>query len=76
MRAQQAHFAYGELPIHQGTHLEIERDERLVLDGPNGADRSTLLKLLAGVLSPQQEPITYGHHTIPDSFSQNRIDML
>ncbi|MDE2082278.1 MAG: ATP-binding cassette domain-containing protein, partial [Burkholderiales bacterium] len=47
-----AHLAYGHVPLLDGTALAIEPGERLALIGRNGAGKSSLLKILAGLERP------------------------
>src|SRR2546422_4980359 len=57
-------------------NFQAERGQRIVLVGPNGAGTSTLLKILAGVLTPQQGTRTLGHNAKAGYYSQYRVDML
>ncbi len=41
-------------PVLKGLDLHVRRGELLVLMGPNGIGKSTLLNLIAGVISPQK----------------------
>ncbi len=45
---------YGVRPVLRGISLRIERGEVVVILGPNGMGKSTLLGVMAGVLAPQQ----------------------
>ena len=44
-----AHLAYGHVPLLDGTAFSIEIGERVGLIGRNGAGKSSLLKVLAGI---------------------------
>jgi ATP-binding cassette subfamily F protein uup len=44
-----AHLAYGHLPLLDGADFSLEAGERLALIGRNGAGKSSLLKVLAGL---------------------------
>jgi ABC-type multidrug transport system ATPase subunit len=44
---------YGIRPVLRGISLRIERGEVVTILGPNGMGKSTLLGVMAGVLSPQ-----------------------
>lgn len=45
-------FSYGEHPILQIPHFEIQKGEKVFLLGPSGSGKSTLLELVAGILKP------------------------
>ncbi|MGP0062438.1 MAG: ATP-binding cassette domain-containing protein [Isosphaeraceae bacterium] len=45
---------YGVRPVLRGITLRIDRGEVVVILGPNGMGKSTLLGVMAGVLSPQK----------------------
>lgn len=45
---------YGVRPVLRGINLRVERGEVVVLLGPNGMGKSTLLGVIAGVLAPQR----------------------
>jgi ATP-binding cassette subfamily F protein uup len=47
-----AHLAYGHVPLLDGTDLALEAGERIALIGRNGAGKSSLLKILAGLERP------------------------
>jgi putative ABC transport system ATP-binding protein len=48
-------FSYpGAAPVLKISRLEIQRGERVFIQGPSGSGKSTLLGLLTGVLIPQQ----------------------
>lgn len=46
------HFAYGEVPVLEDVDLEVSRGEFLGVVGPNAGGKSTLLKLILGLLKP------------------------
>ncbi|WP_462322960.1 metal ABC transporter ATP-binding protein [Halochromatium sp.] len=47
-------FAYGDVPVLEDISLRVETGEFLGLVGPNAGGKSTLLKLVLGLLQPQQ----------------------
>lgn len=47
-------FAYDELPVLEDVDLRVEQGEFIGLVGPNAGGKSTLLKLLLGLLEPRQ----------------------
>lgn len=44
---------YGIRPVLHGVSLEIPAGELVAIVGPNGMGKSTLLRVMAGVLAPQ-----------------------
>ncbi|NCC27455.1 MAG: ABC transporter ATP-binding protein [Gammaproteobacteria bacterium] len=50
-------FSYGESPVLEGVDLEILDGEFVGLVGPNAGGKSTLLRLVLGLLEPQQGSI-------------------
>ena len=54
---RQVSFAYGTLPVLQQVDLQVLRGEFLGIVGPNAGGKSTLLKLILGLLTPQSGQI-------------------
>ncbi|MGI9228333.1 MAG: metal ABC transporter ATP-binding protein [Gammaproteobacteria bacterium] len=50
-------FSYGTVPVLEGINLEIQAEEFFGLIGPNAAGKSTLVKLLLGLLQPDSGSI-------------------
>lgn len=51
-------FAYDGAPVLEGIDLDIERGEFLGLIGPNAGGKTTLLKLMLGLLTPSRGRIS------------------
>lgn len=51
---------YGVSPVLRGVSLRIEAGELVVVVGPNGMGKSTLLGVMGGVLSPQRGTVSIG----------------
>lgn len=60
IRIEGLSFAYGRKWIIRGLDLGLNRGETVMLTGPNAAGKSTLLRLIAGVLIPSEGSIDYG----------------
>lgn len=45
-------FGYGDTPVLSGISVDIHQGEFIGITGPNGAAKTTLLKLLLGLLKP------------------------
>ena len=68
-------FSYGEKNILSSVNLKVFRGERVGIIGPNGIGKSTLLKILAGELKPQEGCIHFGHQVEPVYFAQEQQDL-
>lgn len=51
------HFSFEDLPILEKVSLTVERGDFLAVLGPNGGGKSTLLKLLLGLIKPDSGTI-------------------
>ncbi|GFZ91179.1 high-affinity zinc uptake system ATP-binding protein ZnuC [Paenibacillus marchantiophytorum] len=49
---QEVEYGYSETPCIQDANVEIQSGEFVAVTGPNGASKSTLLKLLLGLYKP------------------------
>ena len=57
LEAHDVTFAYGDAPAVEGIDLEVAPGEFVALVGPNGPGKSTLLRLLLGLLRPDHGTI-------------------
>jgi zinc transport system ATP-binding protein len=57
IRVRDLDFAYGRQPVLQGVHFDVNALDFVSVIGPNGGGKSTLLKLLLGLLSPRHGAI-------------------
>jgi len=53
-------FSYGSRRVVKNLNLRIDAGETVMLTGPNATGKTTLLRLLAGVLRPHAGRIDYG----------------
>ncbi|MBI1944590.1 MAG: ABC-F family ATP-binding cassette domain-containing protein [Deltaproteobacteria bacterium] len=68
--------AYGDKQVLAGVSLRIARGERVAVVGANGLGKSTLLKILAGRLTPDQGTVRWGHETQVGWFAQDHKELL
>jgi ABC transport system ATP-binding/permease protein len=51
--------AFGGRPLLEGANLQIERGERVGLVGRNGEGKTTLLRIIAGLMRPDRGTVAY-----------------
>jgi multiple sugar transport system ATP-binding protein len=66
------HKAFGDNPIVRGVDLAIESGEFMVLVGPSGCGKTTLLRLIAGLESPDQGDIDIDGKRVNDAAPRDR----
>lgn len=57
IKLQNVHFSRGERKIFDGIDLEIPKGKITAIMGPSGTGKTTLLKLIAGQIQPEQGEI-------------------
>ena len=68
--------AYGDKQVLTGVSLSVRRGEKLAVIGPNGLGKSTLIKILAGVLPADAGAIRWGHEARIGYFAQDHRELL
>lgn len=58
IRVRDLHYSYGKTPAVRGLGFDVAAGEVLGLLGPNGAGKSTTVKVLTGMLAPQQGSVS------------------
>src|SRR5208337_4593976 len=71
IKVEEVYFGYSRKPVLTGINLAIQKGEILTLLGPNGCGKSTLIKLMVGVLSPLAGHILYDGTDISRFGSKN-----
>src|SRR5262245_2507688 len=69
-------FAFGERPLFERAHLEIEFGERVCLVGPNGSGKSTLLREVLEHGSWENETLRLGKSVVVGEYRQLHEDAL
>ena len=67
---------YGDLEVIKKFNLEISRGDKIGVIGNNGRGKTTLLKLLAGVLEKDRGKLELGHQVQLSYFPQNHADII
>ncbi|OHB26605.1 MAG: ABC transporter [Desulfuromonadaceae bacterium GWC2_58_13] len=65
-------FNYGRRPVLQNLSLAIQRGTLVALLGPNGCGKTTLLKLLLGLLPAQSGTVFFDHRPLPSLTRRER----
>jgi ATP-binding cassette subfamily F protein 3 len=67
---------YGKISVVEEVELVVERGERIALVGANGAGKSTMMRLLAGVETPLAGEREEGHNLVMAYFAQDQARTL
>ena len=57
-------FAYEDKPVFADFSLEVRKGERVLITGENGSGKSTIARLLVGLLAPDRGTIAYNGQNI------------
>jgi ATP-binding cassette, subfamily F, member 3 len=68
--------SYGAKTVYRALDFRVERGQRVALLGDNGVGKSTLLKILAGVLSIDHGERQVGYGVTLHYFAQHQADVL
>jgi ATPase subunit of ABC transporter with duplicated ATPase domains len=68
--------AFGDNEVLHGVDLRVGRGDRLVILGPNGIGKSTLLKIMVGDLAADRGSVEWGHGTEIGYFAQDHHENL
>ncbi len=67
---------YGKRSVLSGVDLEIGEGSMVGIGGPNGVGKSTLMKLIAGVISPQRGSVRVGGSDISKLSARSRARLV
>ncbi|MBS9404012.1 ABC-F family ATPase [Halomonas sp. TRM85114] len=66
----------GEAPLFEGLSMTVEAGERIAIIGPNGIGKTTLLKTLAGELTPMAGAVRWTDSADIGVFGQEHTDVF
>ncbi len=72
LRAEGLVKRYGERTVLHGVDLTLRHGERVVVTGPNGGGKSTLLRIIAGELTPDAGYVRPGAGVVAGLYSQDQ----
>lgn len=72
IRLENVCFAYEKEIALRYVDLHINRGDSIVIQGPNGCGKSTLIKLLNGIIFPSEGKYFYQGHEINEKALKNR----
>lgn len=68
--------SFQEKKLFQPLNFEIKRGEKVAIMGENGIGKSTLIKILLGIIPSDQGSVEWGYETHRSYFSQDHHDLL
>ena len=68
--------AFGDLSLLQNASAHIGRGDKIALIGTNGLGKSTVLKMIAGVLAPDEGEVVLGHNVTVGYHTQHQLEAL
>ena len=76
LKAEGLSKSYNNHPVIKNFSLEIVRGDKIGVIGNNGLGKTTLLKMLSCVLSPDRGTVSLGHQVLASYFPQNHEEIL
>jgi ATPase subunit of ABC transporter with duplicated ATPase domains len=76
LRAEDLRKSYDALEVIRSFSYEVSRGDKIGVIGNNGRGKTTLLKMLAGILAPDAGAIERGHGVVLSYFPQNHEEVV
>lgn len=76
LKVEEISKSYDEQPVIKKFSLEVSRGDKIGVIGNNGRGKTTLLKMLAGVLKPDKGAVEPGHQVQISYFPQNHSEIV
>lgn len=68
--------SYQDKVLYRHLNLEVQRGEKVAILGINGIGKSTLIKIMLGLVQPDTGSCIFGHEVQQSYFSQDHHDLL
>ena len=72
---EKVHVWRGDRHVLRGLSTQIGRGELLHVSGPNGTGKTTLLRVVSGLLRPEQGSVTWRGHSIVEHRADYQADL-
>ncbi len=76
LKVQHISKSYGDQKVINDFSMEIHRGDKIGIIGNNGQGKTTLIKMLAGVMEPDAGKLEPGHNVLTGYFPQNHTDAI
>lgn len=76
LKAENISKSYEGKEVLRRFSLEVHRGDKIGVIGSNGRGKTTLLKMLAGVLAPDSGAVEPGHQAVFGYFPQNHAEII
>jgi ATPase subunit of ABC transporter with duplicated ATPase domains len=76
LKAEGISKAYDDHPVIKNFSLEVVRGDKIGIIGNNGLGKTTLLKMLSAIITPDHGAVTPGHQVAISYFPQSHNDIL
>jgi len=75
-KVEHAYKSYDEKKVLEDINLVIERGQKIAFVGQNGQGKSTLVKMIAGILKYEKGNVELGHNVLVSYFAQDQAETL
>jgi len=75
-KSSEVSFKYDQQWVFENVNFNIYRGEKIALVGDNGEGKTTLTKLMSGILNPQKGDLKIGLNVKTGYYAQHQIDSL
>lgn len=76
LKVDDIYKGYEDVEVIKSFSMELTRDDKVGVIGNNGRGKTTLLKMLAQVLAPDQGKVELGHQVLTSYFPQNHGEIV